>query len=245
MFVTCTGMACLLHFQSPMTFLEFSTLYLSIGSAAGAHSYFSTAGSRPLRALAALAGTIFWPVYLLFTAAVQRTKVSSSKRFFDEFPETDSFQENYAPRLRELETLMTSEISGEELFLFRDTLARYAGLTLAAGSSHNFTEFPLITLFGGKNHEIQAICHTRRNRNALNRHRINARTEFLNLIRGLLPASGDPGKAGAAALAFAKLLNDAEAESVIRKQLDRLPQIPRTISVPAMESSKWIKHQPT
>jgi len=229
-----------------MTLPDIAIVYLSVGSAVGAHHYFKSDRAirkrRRVRASVMLV-VLLWPPYLLFLA-YRRLSNRLSKSKFAEIPQSDSFiRPDIRALQRQLESFLVSDDRGIELFSWRNTMVRYAGLMTAASKESRVERIDFLELDPTPSIDTQHICLNRRNRERLLRHRNSARTEFLSMLSLLLENAESSKKAGRTAIEFAKLLNDEEAIFWITKILDSIKQNRRAIPVKEMENRTWIPQE--
>ena len=222
---------------------EISILYLSIGSAVGAHSFFKSDRSvrqrRRVRTKV-MAVVLLWPVYLLILF-FQKLAGLFPKSIFVEPSQSDSSDSQKLILLQKrLESMIDSDIGTNDLYAWREVLTRYAGLSLSSAYPAAAIRPGLLSLGSSASASTQQICLNRRNRERLLKHRNGARTDFLRTYARLLESADDPEKAGRTALEFAKLLKDDEAVSEIDFMLTGLKQTLRAIPVDQLENRTWI-----
>lgn len=231
---------------SEMRFVEFAVLYFSMGSAFGAHRFIVTRARVVTRFMFAASAAAFWPAILL-SASIRAVVHGIVVRGFDLNQESDSFTADLSFAQRDLEKALTENSRGGDLFRLRDTLTRYKGLTLADHSTGHGNKTRLSDVTDNSGDQLHRICLARRNHNRLSRHRNNARAEFIETVVDFVLTSGQPERAGSAALNYATLLEDTEAVAILREHLAGLRQTRRRNSVLGMENNTWLpqKRQPT
>ena len=219
--------------------IDILILYLSFGSAFGVHRFLQVRKLTPMGLLPAASAFFLWPI-LALTAVFERVHFFPTDKAFERTVILDSHLPDFASAQRSLEIALTEKSQGAAVFHLKDTLARYTGLTLARYSYYSPDAHGLLAFSDAPQKECQGICLERRNRNKLERHQRNARTEFVESVVDIVSTSEEFERVGAAALRFVKLLKDTEAEGLFSKRFDLIRQTRRTTPVPVMESNTWL-----
>lgn len=229
-----------------MNLSEVAIIYFSIGAAVGTHYFFkANRVERRRRSVRAkvMSVVLVWPMYLLY-AAFKSVNKGSLFQVFASSPSLDSNNEHEVRIARKhLESMLPPGSETVGLYSWRETLDRYAGLSLADAQPFESRSFELLRHVRGSIQKTQVICLNRRNRERLKSHRNSARNEFLSSFARLFTVADDPGKAGIAAVEFVKLLNDDEAAIRIEHLVADLMQIRREIPVRELENRSWIPQE--
>ncbi|MDH3492685.1 MAG: hypothetical protein OEM82_03980 [Acidobacteriota bacterium] len=233
----------IVNFMNPS---EAAIIYFSIGAAVGAHYFFKAnrieRQRRMIRAKV-LSVTMLWPGYALWVTLGRFERRYLTNFFaFSPFLDSKNHLELRIAR-KNLESLLAKASETAGLFSWRETLDRYTSLSLAAADPFESRRFEILRHSPNAMQETQVICLNRRNRERLKLHRKNACNEFMNSLARLLTISENPGKAGIAAVEFAKLLNDEEAANRIEQLVADLKQTRRSSPVRELENRTWIPQE--
>jgi hypothetical protein len=226
-----------------MQISEFAILYISIGVAFGTHKFLSTFRQMPNWFFSCVIATLVWPVTFVFALKKIHSVGLINIIFAKNMVSDSSFEKSLATKQKLLEVSLKPGSGTIPLFLWREVVARYTGLSTALQVGGENAEFELTHLGDSDAHENQQICLARRNRNRLRQHQNSAREDFLTLFRTLASNSSKPNEAVDAALSLINQLNDEIA-------LDRIERFPKTLqqtgqefSVKNMENGSWIPQE--
>lgn len=163
-----------------------------------------------------------------------------TKNFFEKTTKTDSTERKLDALEKRLSQILLESGAPVSLFEFRETVERYAGLTLACRNADQSRTFPAgvelyrIALRG--NVALAAKCLDRRNRRRLEAHQISAREDFLQAVTVLKNHLSDPEILCAATAEFADVLGDFQAQCALGEIFEKPPQSLDSSSVRQLEN---------
>ncbi len=212
-----------------MTLIEIIVVYLAVGAPFGAVYYLQQrkhfAGKKLW--LAALAACLLWVFYAAFV-------LSRKINFRQPANLIDARQQSEIEVGRTVQNLLTAnnrligQISSQSFFEFRETLERYAGLTLAvnnsaadARASEREAEIFVVAKRPKKDARLGARLVHRRNFNRLQIHQTQARLDLARLVEGLAKIENQIylPEFRQQLLKLASILGDAEAVGLFERAL--------------------------
>lgn len=219
-----------------MTLTDFFIIYLACGAPFGVY-YFSSHRRRKFILLKSLVVALCW-VFFAFRLLPKNIPAKA----------LDSEKEVGLEHIkRAMEQMFQNKSGNISLFEFRETLDRYAGLTLA---NQNKNETPtekdheFSSLANRKNDFLTAQCLNRRNRKLLSFHQTLARRDFLQMANVFFESVADKKKLGDLLYEFVKLLDDAETLHEIGKIITQPAQSRKTFAVKPTENDLWKPERP-
>lgn len=151
---------------------------------------------------------------------------------------------------KELENLLIKNIKDFSTFEFRETIERYVGLTSAARPENKKPtekEKNLFHIAGSDDRKLAAKCLHRRNLKLLGFHQRLARKDFLNFVLKYKDDVSDAENFTHLLFKIIGLLQDAEAESVVKSRFGFAAQSRNNKPVTDLEKVLWtpeIQKQP-
>lgn len=128
------------------------------------------------------------------------------------------------------------------IYELREIVERYVGLTLTKPKKSltiSEREKEIFRVSKNKNTELGAVCLTRRNRNRLSFHHIEARKDFLRLIEKLFETSSEHIELEQAAIELVNFLQDYDALQSLEKIFDSSQQSDAAQIVKTTEKELW------
>ncbi len=206
-----------------MNSLDFIIIYLACGAPFGVYYFLQTRNENesPIIWLKILLTFIFWiPFGFLFVRQflVSNEKVDAKHYLTSAFETLD--EGNIYLIQKEIEKKFSESRLELSLFEFRETLERYVGLTLA--NEETFTkvseqEREIFRIAENSNVALAANCLHRRNRKLLAFHQIEARQDFLQVIKKLSESMTDEKTLEDLAIKFVRLLKDKSAQDGLER----------------------------
>ena len=203
--------------------IDLIIIYLACGAPFGVYYFLQSRNENesPIIWLKILLTFIFWiPFGFLFV----RQFLVSNENLHSTFYLTSAYEIEDAGNIhliqKEIEKKFSESRLKFSLFEFRETLERYAGLTLAnqeAFTKVSEREKEIFRIAENSNVELAANCLHRRNRKLLAFHQTEARQDFLQLIRKLSGSMTDKKSLENLATEFVRLLKDKQAQNSLEK----------------------------
>lgn len=128
------------------------------------------------------------------------------------------------------------------IYEFREIVERYVGLTLAKPDKPltiGKRNSEVFRVSKNKNTELGAVCLARRNRKRLSFHHIEAREDFLQLIKKLFEASSERIELEQTTIELINFLQDYNALQNLEKMFDCSKQSDTPPSVKLTEKELW------
>jgi hypothetical protein len=223
-----------------MKFIDLLIIYFSIGAPFSVYSYFQTRSepNRNSRIIRIFFTFLFWlpAAFKLIKNKTISRKAVSTVRYKKTSPASVVEIKLYSIEKQLEKNFRNSGFTGS-IYEFRETLERYAGLTLSCknqslAASDASLEFYSIT--ENKNTKLAAKCFDRRNRRRLFFHQTVARQDFLQIIADLLVVISDKREFIKLALEFVDLLEDSQA----RDEIEKMP-VENSLAVKLLETDLW------
>jgi len=180
-----------------MLVLDIVIIYLACGAPFAVAAFLDRAATHRFgHALTSFAAVLYWP--LLVPTMLRRA--GGRGQYLTNSPhgarsDSDSNEERLRSKL--LDAWSRAFGSGD-LQRFRETLERYAGLSLELGRKADPGDNDLMTIAGHPDPMIGHLCRVRLNRQKLELHRTNARMDFIDAI-DILVSKGHPATIALAA----------------------------------------------
>ncbi len=143
---------------------------------------------------------------------------------------------------KQLEKILQESNLKISIYEFRETIDRYIGLTFANQNSNeksSIADKKNFRISENKNVELAAICLYRRNQMRLSFHHTKARQGFLHFINQLSEFSDTQKIVSKLAVEFVKILNDAEAKTLLEKMFIKTQQTDKYLVVKQLEKDLW------
>lgn len=230
-----------------MSLYDFLIIYLSLGAPFAVYYFLQNRNERksPRLWLKTILKFLFW---LPFAYKIAR-KSGRAGNFFKNIFDGESFSDAETDKnihliQKQMEKKIFESDSSLSIYEFRETLERYAGLTLAGqfeakDSQNERVDFEIFRVAGNKQTEIAAACLQRRNRKRLSFHHTQSRLNFLTVIQRLFDSDPENEQIRKSAIDFVTLLNDAEALETIEKMFGGERQTAETPNVKISETEIW------
>lgn len=223
-----------------MNAIDFSIIYFACGAPLAAYYFLNsrTENKTFLFWLKIFSVFFFW---LPFAVSLLRNRrhLFSAFRIF-EAPANDATIERISRQQKRIEKILLKSDLEISIFDLRETVERYAGLSLAVkNESGGESEKEIFRAAESQNVELGAICLYRRNRSRLVRHQTEARRDFLQLVRQLLDARSDVKVLENSALEIVELLEDRTARQNLEKMFAASLQTGKINSVEQTEKDLW------
>lgn len=191
-----------------MSLLDFAIVYLSVGAPLAVNYFFLNRALLQSKQLwlKTFLTLLFW---IPFAIKIARREFVELR-----FGSSDDNEKSIEAAQKRVEKIFLESASKTSVFEFRETLARYVGLTLADETgTAKICEHEREIFRAAKIEDVQtaASCLARRNRQRLVRHQAAARNDFLQTIREAFDSSSDSQKFHDAIAAFVESLNDRAA----------------------------------
>lgn len=231
-----------------MNLIDFIIIYLACGTPFGMYHFIDNRKSDSHR-LKSLFTVFVWIPY-----AIRLLREKFTGRFSNPNPgELESFVlENEAvleKTKKELERVLVKNIESFSTFEFRETIERYIGLTIAnriENQNPTDKEKDLFQISGSDNKILAAKCLHRRNLKLLSFHHSLARKDFLKFVFNYKDDISDAEKFYYLLFKFIRLLQDDEAENIIKNNFAFVAQSAEATTVTDLEKEIWtpVIHKP-
>jgi len=228
-----------------MNSIDFFIIYLAGGAPFGVY-YFLKNRTQPdvkLLGLKSFLNFLFW-IPLALHLLKQNLLVKSYSADLDRITVSNAERGKRIGALqKEIEGLLIESELEVSIYEFREIVERYVGLTLVAAvddaeiNVEHEKNFYLIA--AETNIELAAACLNRRNRQRLLRHQINAREDFLRLVRQILKFGANQAALEHSAVALAETVKDSEAQTGLEKMFAASLQIETRAAVRKLEVDLW------
>jgi len=228
-----------------MNAVDFIIIYLACGAPFGVYFYFQNhSRNQPkTRWLKTVSAFVFWIPFALFIICKSKSiKNLFTPDFNKKFSGNLKIERNLYSVQKTIEKILLESRSEILLFEFRQTIERYAGLTLLiqnAAAKIPGQEKEIFRVVETKNIETAALCLQRRNRKRLAFHQTKARQDFLHLIRDLSASVSDTTKFENSVGEFVNLLDDSTAQKSLEKLFAVSLQTDNPQSVRQLEKVLW------
>lgn len=222
-----------------MSVSDIFVIYFSIGAPIAVYFYLQNLASTNRKKIRRQ--TVFAFLFWLPTALRYFSKAKLFQNDF--FPERSKKiapvterETNRHSLQKQFEKILPPGDSRVSVFELRETLERYAGLTLAAraASDGGDEETNFFIAAQNKNPALAAKCLARRNRRLLFQHQTSARRDFLRTLALLSDIVSDRRRLGDLAARFVENFDDREASRAIEKLFSTAPA-----SEPITEKDLW------
>ena len=161
-------------------------------------------------------------------------------RFFSFIFVNKSVMGEVLPLRKQIESLLPENSLNFSIFDFRETVERYAGLSLAVQNDiHGDSEREIFRAAKNENVKIGAVCLHRRNRNKLFRHQKEARRDYLEIVEQLSDLVTDRKFLQYSTTEIAKTLNDDAARECLEGMFAKNLQTGKPLSVSYSEKDLW------
>jgi hypothetical protein len=235
-----------------MNLIDLLIIYLACGAPFGVYYFLNNRTLTDTRLLEFKTSLVFlfWMPFALILLT-RNVKFRLPVLDFGETHLVDSPQEkDIAPVQKEMEKILLASNLEISIYEFRETVGRYAGLTLAAqidAAKISEHEREVFRVSEKNNTELGSICLNRRNRKRLFFHQNEARRDFLYLIGQLFEFNSGEPKLEFLSIKFVRLLKDTEAENNLEKIFAHSKQTQTRLSVKKSEKDLWKpeKHRPS
>jgi hypothetical protein len=186
---------------------------------------------------------VFWPVRLGHLL-ISRSPRTILEDLFDEGVYSDSsFEKSLTSLLKELEQKIVPVRGTVPLFIWRDVVSRYSGLSAALLFESVNPNPEILRITQNDVQTNQRICLARRNRLLLRKHRSQARQDYLKTLCALAPNAPDPQAVFETGMRFCDLLRDGQASESISVISREFAQTETSISVKELERRTWIPQE--
>lgn len=233
-----------------MNLTDFIIIYLACGTPFGVYHFIDNrkSNSHWLKSLL----TIF--VWIPYALRLLRKRVN--RRLFSRNAENGKkrlFLEDEAAlekTQKELENLLIKNMKDFSTYQFREIIERYVGLTFAARAENKKPtekERNLFHIAGSDDRKLAAKCLHRRNLKLLSFHQSLARKDFLNFVLKHKDDVSDAENFIHLLFKITRLLQDTEAENVVKSGFSFAAQSRNSKSVTDLEKELWtseIQKQP-
>lgn len=224
-----------------MNLIDFIIIYLACGTPFGMYHFIDNRKSDSHR-LKSLFTVFVWIPY-----AIRLLREKFTGRFSNPNPGELEFValENEAvleKTKKELERVLVKNIEIFSTFEFRETIERYIGLTIANRIENQYPtdkEKDLFQISGSDNKILAAKCLHRRNLKLLSFHHSLARKDFLKFVFKYKNDISDAEKFYYLLFKFIRLLQDDEAENIIKNNFAFVAQRAKDITVTDLEKEIW------
>jgi hypothetical protein len=223
-----------------MNLIDFLIIYLACGAPFGVYFFLQNRKKFSVRKLwlKSFLTVFVWIPYAFnllhhFTTKKIQTRQKREKALLDE-------------RLAGIQKLIldlhfesSSKISSFEI---REVFERYAGLTMVCNFENNApsqTEKEIFRISLRQNPELGASCLHRRNRERLLLHQIQARKDFLQIIRELMISVFDTDELRNLVIEFVETIGDFEAQNLVKESLLGTLQNDSNSNVQQLENEVW------
>lgn len=202
-----------------MNLTDFIIIYLTGGAPFAVHFFLRrrAANDRKKLWLKTALAFVFWlPLAFLTFRQFKKSKWRAVSNLNNNFPDEITLSATQ----KNLEAFLRATDSPISLFEFRQTIERYADLTIL---SNDATEKPttreteVFRRANRKDVEIAAVCLHRRNRKRLAFHQTEARKDFLRTIEILHGSLQNADRFGNAVNEFVQILKDSTAQENVEK----------------------------
>jgi hypothetical protein len=234
----------------PMNSIEIIILYLTCGAPFAVYFYLQNSVARKPKHLLLETAAVFilWIPFAIYTFNQSKSlkklfRYDSSKNDFDVL----QTEKKLFSLQKEIEKILITSTLKLSLFDFRQTLDRYAGLSLSTQDAADDLceqEKEVFRISEEKNINLAAICLKRRNRKLLEFHHKKARRDFLQVITNLSESISDRIDLEILSLEFVDLLNDFEAHKSLKKLFTAELQTENSESVTQLENVLWKPEPP-
>lgn len=230
--------------------IDFIIIYLACGAPFGVYFYLQNHSVKESNALwiKTVSAFVFWIPFALFI--IRKSQIIKSL-INPDFNKISSGEIEIEKSLRSIqktiEKILLESSSGISLFEFRQTIERYAGLTLLLQSDEatiSEREKEIFRVAQRKNIETAALCLQRRNRKRLAFHQTKARQDFLQLIECLFETVSDTIEFENTVSEFVNLLSDLTAQKSVAKLFAANLQTDHQPSVRQSEKVLWKTETP-
>jgi hypothetical protein len=182
---------------------------------------------------------MFWMLFALFLLFKNRG-VLSDLNFLNTSSVVSEKQRNIYLSQKQIEKILLDSELEISIFDFRETAERYAGLTMAAQNEPDKDwGKELFRAASIEKHELGKICLQRRNRKRLAFHQIEARRDFLQIIKQLSDSISDMKMLERSSLEMIGLLNDSAARETLEKMFAENMQTGKVQNVEYSEKDLW------
>lgn len=220
---------------------DFLIIYFACGAPFAVHYFLQNrdGGATVSFWLRNLLVFLFWMPFaaLLLMQKRGRAGFFDLKTFSSFFYKDSDTEKLFAFQKRIENTLLESDLE-VSIFDFRETIERYAGLTIAAKSEGDSGR-EIFRVAKNNNVELGTICLQRRNRSKLARHQTAARRDFLEFVEQLSDSISDVKSLQHPAVEIAKLLHDEAAQESLEKMFADNLQIGNLSNVEYLEKDLW------
>ena len=230
-----------------MNLYDFLIIYLACGAPLGVY-YFLQNRKLPEFKRLRLKTVLIFLFWMPFACRVLRKSEFLQNAFNNLFGKASALDANTEKNIYALRKLLEKIYLESNLKLsiyeVREILDRYAGLTLECQFEHTNsqiarTENGIFNISRHKNARLAEICLERRNRKRLLFHQTEARRDFLSFLKELFDSAAEPETLKNAAIDFAAVLNDTEAQKAIEEIFDLSAQIGNAPNVKNAETEIW------
>ena len=224
-----------------MNLIDFIIIYLACGTPFGMYHFIDNRKSDSHR-LKSLFTVFVWIPY-----AIRLLREKFTGRFSN--PNAGELEfvalENEAvleKTKKELERVLVKNIEIFSTFEFRETIERYIGLTIAnriENQNPTDKEKDLFQISGSDSKILAAKCLHRRNLKLLSFHHSLARKDFLKFVFKYKDVISDAEKIYYLLFKFIRLLQDDEAENLIKNNFAFVAQSAKDMTVTDLEKEIW------
>jgi len=217
-------------------------IYFSLGAPVAVYFYLQTRASSNRKKIRreTVFTFLFWIPQAL--RVISKTRVFqnrvSSKRANEIFPPAER-EENLQLLQKRLENVLPEGNCGLTVFEFRETIERYAGLTLAARIENGAAGKDFFVAAQNKNIELAAECFNRRNRRRLLFHQTSARRDFLQILARMSETVADREELGSLSVEFTGILKDSEAGKSVEELFFTAPPQGGQSTAKILEKDLW------
>ncbi len=214
-----------------MNLTDLIIVYLSCGAPFGVHFYLKkrATGIRKNLWLKTLLAFVFWlPLVFLLIRKIKNAKWFAVSNLNKKFSGEPRFAARLSAIQKKLEKFLLESDARISLFEFRQTLERYANLTILLNNEAETPTGREKEIFRAAkitDVEIAAVCLHRRNRKRLAFHQTEARKDFLQTIELLSGSVKDAKNFENSIDEFVRLLNDSTARESVEKSFAAKSQL--------------------
>jgi len=235
-----------------MNLLDLLIIYFACGAPFGVYYFLKNRMRTDTRSLElkTFLTFLFWVPFALLLLK-RSVNFNASVLNFGETHLVDSKREKEISSVqKEMEKILLASNLEISIYEFRETLERYAGLTLTAQTDEAKTseyEREIFHISNTNNVELGSICLNRRNRKRLSFHQSRARRDFFYLIGQLLESDSGETRLESLSNNLVRLLNDTEAENNLEEIFARSKQTLIRLNVVKSEKELWKpeRHKPS
>lgn len=234
-----------------MSLFDVLIIYLACGAPVSVAYYFQNRAQNKKR-IVPLAFFVFlaWLPFILKLSFNDKNRfLKLFYKFNGKLDSSSDFEKSIFLIKKQFEDIIFESGFMMSVFEFREIFERFVGLVIAVQNESRtpiLAEENIFQISGSKNTELSAICVRRRNRKRLVRHQIEARRDFLQLLKQLIVFHSEKQKLGDLAIEFVTLLDDIESKNAVNDLLIETSKPSNRFAAELSEKILWNKetHRP-